>query len=282
MRDNGVPLLDCDLTVRYGRSSAGVSGIRFRLQRGEIFGIAGESGSGKSTIAMALMGLASRRGAAVSGSIQFKGRELLRASERDLREIRGREISLVSQSAGSALNPAVRLRTHFSEVWRAHRKDGDWRPAAAPVMELLGIPATPELFDKYPFELSVGMAQRVLVALALLHDPELLIADEPTSALDLVTQSELLQLFRDLRSRRGVSALFISHDLLALAAVCDRMAVLQAGKLVEVLEGPDILARPREDYTKRLIGALDRMLPSNRNTVSTGTVLVQDHYETPS
>lgn len=282
MSELGVPLLDCDLTVRYGRSSAGVAGIRFCLRRGEIFGIAGESGSGKSTIAMALMGLASRRGAAVSGSIRFKGRELLRARERDLREIRGREISLISQSAGSALNPAVRLRTHFTEVWRAHRKEGDWRPAAAPVMDLLGIPATAELFEKYPFELSVGMAQRVLVALALLHDPELLIADEPTSALDLVTQSELLQLFENLRSTRALSVVFISHDLLALAAVCDRMAVLQAGKLVEILQGPDLLSRPREEYTKRLIGALDAMLPSGRGSVGTGTSKLRNHYKTPS
>ena len=276
------PLLSCDVTVRYSRGSAGVSGIRFDIQPGEIFGIAGESGSGKSTIAMALMGLASRRGASVSGSVIYRGRDLLRAGEREFRRVRGREISLVSQSAGSALNPALRLRTHFREVWRAHRSDGDWMPAAAPVMNLLGIPATTELFAKYPFELSVGMAQRVLVALALLHDPSLLIADEPTSALDLVTQAELLQLFSDLKTRRGLSIVFISHDLLALASVCDRIAVLRGGRMVEVLDGPDVLGHPRDDYTKRLIGALDRLLPHRRAPASTGPEDTGDHYETAS
>ena len=260
------PLLACDLAVSYNRGTAGVSGIRFDLRRGEIFGIAGESGSGKSTIAMALMGLAGRRGAQVAGSIVLNGRELVGCPERELRRLRGSQISLVSQSAGSALNPAVRLRTHFREVWRAHRSGGDWLPAAAPVMNLLGIPATPELFDKYPFELSVGMAQRVLVALALLHDPALLIADEPTSALDLVTQSELLQLLRDLRTRRGLSVVFISHDLLALASVCDRMAVLRGGKMVEVLEGPDFFAAPRDEYTRRLIAALEGLMPGSRTS----------------
>ena len=272
------PLLACDLSVRYGGAS-GVSDIRFELERGEIFGIAGESGSGKSTIAMALMGLASRRGARAAGKVVFKGRDLLQAGEAELRRIRGAEISLVSQSAASALNPALRLRTHFREVWRAHRRGGDWMPAAAPVMNLLGIPATPELFARYPFELSVGMAQRVLVALALLHEPSLLIADEPTSALDLVTQSDLLQLFHDLRTRRGLSIVFISHDLLALASVCDRVAVLRGGKMVEVLDGPDVLANPRDEYTRRLVGALDRLMLDRRTAGGTGSIRSRDHYE---
>jgi ABC-type dipeptide/oligopeptide/nickel transport system ATPase component len=137
-------------------------------------------------------------------------------------------------------------------------------------MNLLGIPATPELFDKYPFELSVGMAQRLLVALALLHDPALLVADEPTSALDLVTQSELLQLFRDLRKRRALSVVFISHDLLALASVCDRMAVLRGGRMVEVLEGPDFFTAPRDEYTRRLIAALEGLMPNSRTSGGTG------------
>ena len=276
------PLLACDLSVQYNRGAAGVTGIRFDLRRGEIFGFAGESGSGKSTIAMGLMGMASRRGARASGTDTFNGCNLLNAGESELRRIRGREISLVSQSAVSALNPALRLRTHFGEVWRAHRRDGDWMPAAAPVMNLLGIPATPELFAKYPFELSVGMAQRVLVALALLHDPALLIADEPTSALDLVTQSDLLQLFRDLRTRRALSIIFISHDLLALASVCDRIAVLRAGKIVEILNGPQVFANPRDEYTRRLLGALDRLIPEVGVTCGTGSSTARDHYKTPS
>jgi ABC-type dipeptide/oligopeptide/nickel transport system ATPase component len=275
-------LLACDLSVTYGRSGAGVSGIKFDLARGEIFGIAGESGSGKSTIALALMGLARRRGAHASGTVLLEGRDLLSLPEREVRRLRGRTISMVSQSAASALNPALRLRTHFREVWRAHRNSGDWAASAAPVLNLLGVPATPQFLDKYPFELSVGMAQRVLVALALLHDPSLLIADEPTSALDLVTQADLLGLFADLRARRALSIIFISHDLLALASVCDRMAVLRSGRLVEILEGPNVLAQPKDEYTKRLIGALDRMMPGNRIISGTGSSSVQDHYENGS
>lgn len=279
MESRSEGLLTCDLSVTYGRNGAGVSGIRFDVRRGEIFGIAGESGSGKSTIALALLGLARRRGAHASGSVLFEGRDLLTMPEREVRRLRGSRISLVSQSAASALNPALRLRTHFREVWRAHRKSGDWVASAAPVLNLLGVPATPEFLDKYPFELSVGMAQRVLVALGLLLDPALLIADEPTSALDLVTQSDLLRLFSDLRERRGLSIIFISHDLLALASVCDRMAVLRSGRLVEILEGPDVLAHPKDEYTKRLIGALERMMPGGGPISGTGSAERRDHYE---
>ena len=279
MQKSWPTLLSCDLSVTYGRSGAGVTDIRFDLQRGEIFGIAGESGSGKSTIALSLMGLAARRGARASGTVLFEGRDLLSMSERELRKIRGSGMSLVFQSAGSALNPALRLRTHFREVWRAHRDSGDWVRSAAPVLHLLGVPATPEFLDRYPFELSVGMAQRVLVALALLLEPSLVIADEPTSALDLVTQSDLLRLFADLRTTRALSIIFISHDLLALASVCDRIAVLRSGRIVEILNGPDLLANPKEEYTKRLIGALHRMIPGNRITSGTGSGNGGDHYE---
>ena len=200
----------------------------------------------------------------MTGSVKLDGVELVGMRERDLRAIRGRRIALVSQSSLSALNPALRLKTQFGEVWRAHRKDGDWRERAAATLELLRVPAPPEFFERYPAELSVGMAQRVLVALALLHEPDLLIADEPTSALDLVTQAELLALFRRLRDERGLSILFISHDLLALAAVCDRVAVLRSGTLVEIVEAGRLLTAPSHEYTQQLVAALRTLSPRPR------------------
>ncbi len=256
------PLLECDISATYRRTGAGVRDIRFAVGRREILGIAGESGSGKSTIASAILGLTKHRGGDVRGSIRFDGTELLGLPERQWRALRGRHISLVSQSSMAALNPALRLRTQFSEVWRAHRRDGDWRVAATPTLELLRVPATPEFFDRYPSELSVGLAQRVLVALSLLHQPDLLIADEPTSALDLVTQAELLALFRRLRDERSMSLLFISHDLLALASVCDRIAVLQSGTLVEVVEADRFLTSPSHEYTRQLVAALRAIVPA--------------------
>ncbi|MDZ4801610.1 MAG: ABC transporter ATP-binding protein [Bryobacteraceae bacterium] len=263
------PLLECDISSTYRRTGAGVRDIRFAVGRGEILGIAGESGSGKSTIASAILGLSKYRGGEVTGSIRFDGQELVGLAEKQWRALRGRRISLVSQSSMAALNPALRLRTQFGEAWRAHRRDGDWRAAATPTLELLRVPVTAEFLERYPSELSVGLAQRVLVALALLHEPQLLIADEPTSALDLVTQAELLGLFRKLRDDRGLSIVFISHDLLALTAVCDRIAVLRSGSLVEIVDADRFLTSPTHEYTRQLVAALRAIaLPALRAQAS--------------
>lgn len=255
------PLLECDFSVTYPSSGAAVRDVRFAIEEGEIFGVAGESGSGKSTIALTIAALARRRGAQVRGTVFFKGRDLTSLPERELRHIRGREIGWVSQSSGSALNPALRLRTHFQEVWRAHRRDGSWEAAAAPIIETLRLPASKEFFSLLPSELSIGMAQRVLIALGLLHRPALLIADEPTSALDLATQAELLALFRRLKSESRLAILFISHDLLALMATCDRIAVLKSGEMVELLPASELLAGCRHPYTRELAQSLFAVLP---------------------
>lgn len=254
--NNQDPLLTCDISVRYPRTGAGVQGVHFSVSEGEILGIAGESGSGKSTIASAVLGLTARKGGNFRGSVVFRGRELAGLPERELRRYRGREIAFVSQSSVAALNPALRLRTQFREVWRAHRTEGDWLDVAGPILDQLKVPPTDEFLNRYPSQLSVGIAQRVLIALALLHRPALLIADEPTSALDLVTQEQVLKLFFDLRNQQGMSILFISHDLLALTAVSDRIAVLQKGSLVEVVDGPGFLTSARHPYTRELVRAL--------------------------
>src|SRR3954447_6531077 len=184
------PVLTVNLSAVYKRTGAGVRDIQFSVAPGEILGIAGESGSGKSTIAASILGLLNRRGGKATGSIRFRETELLALKERQLRSFRCRQIALVSQSSMAALNPALRLKTQFREVWRAHRSSGDWRETAIPILDFLRVPVHEEFFERYPSELSVGLAQRVVISLALLHSPALLIADEPTSALDLVTQAE--------------------------------------------------------------------------------------------
>jgi ABC-type dipeptide/oligopeptide/nickel transport system ATPase component len=168
----------------------------------------------------------------------------------------------VSQSSISALNPALRIGTHFQEAWRAHRRDAAWRQPAEYLLESLRISPTAEFFSRFPRELSIGMAQRVVIALGMLHNPALLIADEPTSALDLATQNELLDLFRRRRADQGMAVLFVSHDLLALMAICDRIAVLRHGELVEVLPGKEFLIAARHPYTVELASSLRALLPS--------------------
>jgi ABC-type dipeptide/oligopeptide/nickel transport system ATPase component len=264
-------LLACSFSTSYRSTGEGVRSIEFEIGHGEIFGVAGESGSGKSTIALSVSALAARRGGHTQGVVRFLGRNLLDMSERELRRIRGREIGWVSQSSGAALNPALRIGTHFKEVWRAHRGDGSWEDAAAPLLKTLRLPAPDRLFSLYPRELSVGMAQRVVIALGLLHQPKLLIADEPTSALDLATQRELLGLLRRFRDETGLSVLFISHDLLALMAVCDRIGVLRSGELVETLPAAEFLDGARHPYTRELAESLRALLPVAVETRSTGT-----------
>lgn len=251
------PLLEVDLTVRYPSSGAAVDGVRFDVGRGEIVGLAGESGSGKSTVALAIIGLVSRRGGIPSGSIRFKGRELLRESQGELRKIRGRELSLLLQNPLSALNPGLRLRKQFREAWRAHNSDRQgWLERASEVLDAVGLPAGDALFDRRPRELSTGMAQRVLLSMALLHSPDLLIADEPTSALDVITQAEVLSLFRNLNRRYGLSLLLISHDILSLVSICDRIAVMTQGSIVEIAAAKELLVNPRHPYTRQLVAAL--------------------------
>ena len=217
-------LLSTDVSVDY-RTKPGVL-RRFQLEMvaGEIVGLAGQSGSGKSTFALTVLGLLDRKNAKLTGRVDFAGKNLVEAAESDLRKIRGREISLVPQSPLASLNPCLRLATQFKEAWCAHRPEskGRWQEESLAALSAASLPAEEDFLRRYPRELSVGMAQRVLIALAVLHRPKLLIADEATSALDLITQSEILALFKQLSRTYGISILFITHDLAAAASVCDR------------------------------------------------------------
>lgn len=250
-------LLECDLIVSYGRNAPVLSAVNLRIERGEILALVGESGSGKSTLALALLRLLDSRRAAVSGSVMLNGRDLLALGEKEMRRVRGTEISLVLQSAATALNPMLRISSHFREAWRAHAPRGtDWRAAAMPLLERVCLPTTDDFLRRFPSEISIGQSQRLLIAMALLHRPALLIADEPTSALDPITHAETLKLIRQLNHDLNLSVLLISHDLLSAASLCSRLAILRCGQIVETGPVSQIFGSPKHFYTRALIDAL--------------------------
>jgi ABC-type glutathione transport system ATPase component len=224
------------LSAGYG-SKAVLSDIGFEIRAGEALGLVGASGAGKTTLVMAILGLLPWRGGKTTGEVLIEGQNLLTMSSREARRIRGHRIALVPQSPMSALNTAVSLRSHFEEAWRAHKSTGrkalDLR--LQELMPEVQLPSEPDFLRARPGQISVGQAQRVLIALALLHRPAILVADEPTSALDPVTQSQIVKLLRRLNRQHGTALLYISHDLISVVQLCDRMAVLHSGSIVECL-----------------------------------------------
>jgi ABC-type dipeptide/oligopeptide/nickel transport system ATPase component len=208
---------------------------------------------------MAILQLLKLRGGVARGQIRFNGRDLMTASERELRSIRGKEIGLVLQSPMSALNPALRIGTQLKEAWRCHGGDSaGWTRRALELLASVSLPAEEGFLRKFPRQLSVGLAQRVLIAMAILHRPALLLADEPTSALDVITQSEILDLFARLSRELDMGLLFISHDLLSVARLCDRVAILHEGEIVETAPTQQVFQSPSHRYTQRLVGVLTR------------------------
>jgi ABC-type dipeptide/oligopeptide/nickel transport system ATPase component len=252
-------LLSLQLSASYPGNASVLRNVSLELQRGEILGLVGQSGCGKSTLALAILRLLHLKRGRAEGRIYFNGRDLTALSERDMRAVRGRQISLVLQSPVSALNPVLRIGTQLEEAWRVHRPEAsrDERiDAIYMTLRHVILPADAAFLRRYPSELSVGQAQRVLIAMAVLHRPLLLIADEPTSALDIITQSEILQLFARLSKEFQMSILFISHDLLSVAAISNRVAVMDRGEIVECQPTVDLFVRPAHPYARRLIGSL--------------------------
>ena len=258
-------LLSAHFSVRYAGKPPVLRDVELEIQRGEVLGLVGQSGSGKSTLAMAILGLLDRKRAQAEGAIRFQDIDLLQLSERELRALRGRAISLVLQSPLSSLNPALKIRTQLKEAWRAHASGAstDCANAIRSSLQSVSLSADDEFLRKYPSQMSVGQAQRVLIAMAVMHRPALLIADEATSALDVITQSEILALFRELNRSTGMAILYISHDLASVAGICDRIAILHQGEIVECGSTEQIFANPQHEYTQKLMAAVPRLLPAS-------------------
>jgi ABC-type glutathione transport system ATPase component len=268
--NNSPNLLSAQVTVRYPGKAPVLHGISLEVARGEIVGLVGQSGSGKSTLAMAILGLLGRQRAVVEGRILFQGADLLAMRERELRSLRGRSLSLVLQSPLASLNPALQIRTQLREAWRAHSNSDtateDCDQAIQSALKSVSLPSGADARDfllKRASQLSVGQAQRVLIAMAIMHRPALLIADEATSALDVITQSEILELFARLNREIGMSILYISHDLPSVAGICQRIAILHEGQIVECGSTEQIFTAPVHAYTRRLMSALPQ-LPTRR------------------
>lgn len=257
------PLLSANLSVDYPNKSGVLRDISLCIERREILGLVGQSGSGKSTLALALMGLLARKGSGVKGEIIFRGKNLLKTSENDLREIRGKEMSIVLQSPLAALNPALSIGSQLTEAWRAHERGNDalGLTSIQAALTSVSLPHDKEFLRRRPSQLSVGQGQRVCIAMAVLHRPALLLADEATSALDPITQSEILNLFARLNREMGTAILYISHDLLSVAALCHRICILHEGQIVEYGTPDEIFNSPQHEYTRRLVAALPSAPP---------------------
>jgi peptide/nickel transport system ATP-binding protein len=266
------PLLDInDLTVEFSTRRGivkAVQHVNLSVAKGETLGIVGESGSGKSVTSYAVMRILDRAGKIAEGSVMFSGIDVRCASEDEMRDLRGREISMIFQNPRAALNPIRKVGDQIEDVLRQHVQQsqvGDRGEKAIEALEQVKIARPRERYHAYPFELSGGMCQRVVIALALACNPQLLIADEPTTGLDVTTQKAVMDLIVELTKRRGMSTILITHDLGLAAAYCDRVVVMEKGRVVETAKSADIFARPGHPYTKKLMRATPRIGVSLRD-----------------
>ena len=254
-------LLSLRLSVDYRNNPGVLRNVSLVIQPGEILGLVGQSGSGKSTLSLAILRLLQLKGGTASGTLLFKGEDLTAKSEWQMRSLRGREISIVLQSPLTSLNPALRIGSQLTEAWRAHATGTRDQCGAAisAALTSVSLPNDNDFLRRRSSQLSVGQAQRVIIAMAILHRPGLLIADEATSALDTITQSEILGLFARLNRELGMGILYISHDLLSVATLCHRIAILNAGEIVECGPPSQIFGAPQHAYTQKLVAALPRL-----------------------
>jgi peptide/nickel transport system ATP-binding protein len=237
-----------------------INGVSLEIYPGEIFGLVGETGCGKTVTGLAVLGLVPKPGRVTRGRILLRGRDLLHLSSREMRRIRGGDITMIFQNPATSLNPVFTIGSQLVRVIRLHQKGGrrQAQKQACELLEAVGLPEAERLLQVYPHELSGGMLQRVMIAMALSSRPSLLIADEPTTALDVTIQAQILALLRDLQVRFDITTLFITHDLGIIAETCDRVAVLYGGKVVEIGPTTEIFRDPLHPYTQGLIRAVPR------------------------
>ncbi len=238
-----------------------LNGVSFSMNEGEVLGIVGESGSGKSVTAYSIMGLTAYPGKLIDGTIYFNGHQIEKMSEKEMRKIRGNEVSIIFQDPMTSLNPVYTIGNQITEVIRLHtgKSKKEAYDRAKELLELVGINEPAKRLKQYPHELSGGMRQRVMIAIALACEPKLLIADEPTTALDVTIQAQILELMQELRQKLGMSIIMITHDLGVVASMCERIAVMYAGHIVEYGTADEIFYEPKHEYTKGLINSIPKL-----------------------
>ena len=238
-----------------------LNGVSFSMNEGEVLGIVGESGSGKSVTAYSIMGLTAYPGKLIGGTIYFNGHQIEKMSEKEMRKIRGNEVSIIFQDPMTSLNPVYTIGNQITEVIRLHtgKSKKEAYDRAKELLELVGINEPTKRLKQYPHELSGGMRQRVMIAIALACEPKLLIADEPTTALDVTIQAQILELMQELRQKLGMSTIMITHDLGVVASMCERIAVMYAGHIVEYGTADEIFYEPKHEYTKGLINSIPKL-----------------------
>ncbi|MFP3392940.1 ABC transporter ATP-binding protein [Brevibacillus sp. SIMBA_040] len=247
-----------------GQSFHAIDGVSFTIGQGETIGVVGESGCGKSVTSLSIMGLIKPPGQVSGGQILFKGKDLLSLGKKELREIRGNRISMIFQEPMTSLNPVYTVGNQIMEALKIHTKlrKSEQKARAVELLKMVGIPRAEDIISDYPHQLSGGMRQRVMIAMAMACDPELLIADEPTTALDVTIQAQILELMKELQHKHSMSMMLITHDLGVVSEVCDQVIVMYAGMIVE--KGPvrEILDNPQHPYTQGLLASL----PKNAKT----------------
>ncbi|KIL49495.1 ABC transporter ATP-binding protein [Jeotgalibacillus soli] len=246
----------------YGGTVQAVRGVSFDVYQGETLAIVGESGCGKSVTSSAIMGLIpTPPGEITKGQVIFKGKELTRLSKKELRKIRGSDISMIFQDPMTALNPTLTVEEQLTEGIKQHKSisSAEAKKKAIEMMKLVGIPNPTERMKQYPHQFSGGMRQRIVIAIALMCEPELLIADEPTTALDVTIQAQILELFEEIQEKTGVAIILITHDLGVVAKIADRIAVMYAGKIIESGTKREIFYKPNHPYTQGLLHSVPRL-----------------------
>ena len=251
------------LTTRFATPDGEVlaaDGVGFTIDEGESLGVIGESGSGKTQIFLSIMGLLAKNGRS-AGSVRYRGKEILNLRTSELNRIRGDDVAMIFQDPMTSLNPFLKISRQLTEVIRAHKgvSEAEARKRGIAMLDLVGIPEAARRFDMYPHEFSGGMRQRVMIAMALLCEPDLLIADEPTTALDVTVQAQILELLARLKRELGMAIALITHDLGVVAGLCERVMVMYAGRVVETAPADALFRAPQHPYTKGLLHSMPRL-----------------------